>query len=153
MPGSSRLSREFLTIGAVFYYRDFEGHTETKDRYFIVVGANETQFFCFTTSTSQRLIDNPYLASQVTPIIPRGCECFRKSCVVDCTELVAFDDIQISNYLNSRRVTLEGMLSDERLRWIAQTVKKSVVLNARERRVVQDALAQYWEQSEAPPEE
>ena len=163
MPSSSRLSRELLTTGAVFYYRDFEGHTETKDRYFIVVGANEgtclhilpevfneTQFFCFTTSTSERLIYSPSLASQATPIIPKGSECFRKPCVVDCTELVAFDDIQISSYLNSRRVTLEGTLSGERLRWIARTVKKSAVLNERERRVVQDALAEYWERDAEP---
>ena len=150
MPSSSRLSRELLTTGAVFYYRDFEGHTETKDRYFIVVGANETQFFCFTTSTSERLIYSPSLASQATPIIPKGSECFRKPCVVDCTELVAFDDIQISSYLNSRRVTLEGTLSGERVRWIARTVKKSAVLNERELRVVQDALAEYWERDAEP---
>jgi hypothetical protein len=64
--------------------------------------------------------------------------------------LVAFDDIQISSYLNSRRVTLEGTLSGERLRWIARTVKQSAVLNERERRVVQDALAEYWERDAEP---
>jgi hypothetical protein len=137
----------------VFYYRDFEGHRETKDRYFVVVGSNETQFFCFTTSTSEKLIKNPNLASQITPLIPRGSECFRKSCVVDCTELIAFDDIQISNYLNSRRVTVEGTLSGERLRWIAQAVKNSTVLNEREQGVVQEALAQYWDPSGVPPAE
>lgn len=64
--------------------------------------------------------------------------------------MVAFDDIQISSYLNSRRVTLEGTLSGERLRWIARTVKQSAVLNERERRVVQDALAEYWERDAEP---
>jgi hypothetical protein len=132
----------------VFYYRDFEGHTETKDRYFIVVGSSGTDFFCFTTSTSEWLIENQRLASQVTPVIPMGCECFRKSCFVDCRELLSFDDIQMSSYLNSRRVTIEGTLSTEHLKWIARTVKKSLILNDREISIVKSALSEYWETDE-----
>jgi hypothetical protein len=143
MPGSS-LSRQLLSTGTVFYYRDFEGHTETKDRYFIVIGCDDVSFFCFTTSTSPTLINHRYLSSQVTPLIPQGAECFRKACVVDCTELHAFDDILLSNYLNSRRVTVEGTLSEERLTWIAKTVRDSTVLSEREQSVVRRALHLFW---------
>jgi hypothetical protein len=52
----------------------------------------------------------------------------------------------MSSYLNSRRVTVEGALSDERLAWIARVVKKSEVLNAREQGIVKTALAQFWDQ-------
>jgi hypothetical protein len=144
-PSASALSRRTLSIGTVFYYRDFEGHNLTKDRYFIVVGIGETDFFCFTTSTSEWLIANQRLATQVTPMIPMGCECFRKSCVVDCRELISFDDIRMSNYLRSGRVTVEGTLSPERLRLVAKTVKNSIILNDRERSIVQNALSEHWE--------
>lgn len=139
MSGST-LSRQLLRTGTVFYYRDFEGHTETKDRYFIVVGSDDTNFFCFTTSTSEKLTRNPYLKNQITPVIPKDSECLRKACVVDCTELVAFDDIRLSSYINSKRVTIEGSLSAERLRWISETVKNSTVLNEREQEAVRKAL-------------
>jgi hypothetical protein len=151
-PSSSDLSRRALTAGAVFYYRDFEGHKATKDRYFIVVGFSSTHFFCFTTSTSERLIESQYLASQVTPIIPAGRgECFRKACVVDCRELVSFDDIRMSNYLRSRRVTVEGTLSPEWLKTVARIVKNSIVLNERDKSIVKSGLSDHWEQEEDSP--
>jgi len=142
----SRLSRERLSIGTVFYYRDFEGHTRTKDRYFIVVGTDDTAFFCFTTSTSSYLIDHPYLSSSVTPLIPKGSECFRKDCVVDCTELVVFDDILMSNYLNSGRVTVEGTLSGKGLKLISDVVDKSSVLDERERAMILASLQPFLDE-------
>ncbi len=143
----SRLSRERLSIGTVFYYRDFEGHTRTKDRYFIVVGVDDTAFFCFNTSTSSFLIiGHPYLSSSVTPLIPNGSECFRKDCVVDCTELVVFDDILMSNYLNSGRVTVEGTLSGKGLKLVADVVNKSSVLDERERAMILASLQRLLEE-------
>ena|SRR2546426_758316 len=142
----SRLSRERLSIGTVFYHRDFEGHTRTKDRYFIVVGMDDTAFFCFTTSTSSYLIGHPYLSNSVTPLIPKGSECFRKDCVVDCTELVVFDDILMSNYLNSGRVTVEGMLSRKGLKLVADVVDKSSVLDERERAMILASLQPFLDE-------
>jgi hypothetical protein len=147
-PSSSALSRRTLVAGTVFYYRDFEGHDITKHRYFIVVGFSDTEFFCFTTSTSEWLIENRRLANQVTPVIPMGTECFRKSCFVDCRELLSFDDILMSNYLNSGRVTVEGWLSPETLKSVAKTVKHSIILNDREKAIVKNTLSEHWESDE-----
>ena len=152
-PSSSAIRRRTLTVGTVFYHRDFEGHNVTKDRYFIVVGLSDTDFFCFTTSTSEWVIENPYLSSQITPVIPMGCECFRKACVVDCRELYSFDDILMSNYLNSGRVTVEGALSPERLKLVAKIAKNSIMLNDREIAIVKSALSEHWEPDEESPSE
>lgn len=141
MPQKPPRSRELLDVGTVFYHRQFQGHTETKDRYFIVVGSDDTDFFCLTTSTSQRLISNPKFASEITPVIPSGSECFRKDCVVDCKELHLFDDIVLSSYIGSGRVTVEGTVSEQTLQWITSTVSGSQLLSPREKKAILSNLS------------
>jgi hypothetical protein len=114
----------------------------------MLLGIDDTRFFCFTTSTSEKLMQSRYLADQITPLIPKGSECLRKSCVVHCGELIAFDDILLSNYLRGKRVTIEGKLTDEHLKWIARVVKGSKVLSEREKNIVGRALVQFWVEDE-----
>jgi hypothetical protein len=152
MPASTNLIRRLLSPGKVFYFLDFEGHTQTKDRYFVVVGFSDTHFFCFTTSTTGYLAHDGLLRAQVTPLIPVGCECFPKECFIDCKELIAFDDIMLSSYLNSGRVTIKGILSPERLRMVAKTVKYSIVLNDRDKATIKSALGEHWPDDEPPGE-
>jgi hypothetical protein len=136
------LSRSEVTIGTVLYYRQFQGHTDTKDRYFIVVAMDETHFYCLTTTTSVNFIGNPRFASERTPPIPLGSECFRRECVVDCTELHSLDDILISNYLNSKRVTIDGTISTVTARCILNTSTSNScrLLSPRDKKRISEGL-------------
>jgi len=137
---NSQLSRDRIRPGTVIYHRDFEGFAETKDRYFIVIAATPTDFVCFTTSTSSKVFTNPKLRHNVTDIIPTSRECFRKPCFVDCRELHYFDDIVMSSFLNSGKVTIEGVLSTATVAAIYVTVRSSLALNNREKDLVSSAL-------------
>lgn len=129
MKFDSRKSRQLLEIGTVFYHREFDGHTETKDRYFVVAAIDETTFHCFTTTTSELVINNPRLKTETTSLIPKGATCLPKECVIDCREIHTFDDILMTNRINTGRVTVEGKLPAEYLRQLATTIRGTRTLD------------------------
>jgi len=129
MKSDSRRSRQLLKVGTVFYHREFEGHSETKDRYFVVAAVDDASFHCFTTTTSEFVIKNPHLKTEVTALIPKGSACLPKECVIDCRELHSFDDILMTNRLSANRVTIEGSLPVEYLRELATTIRGTRTLD------------------------
>ena len=126
----SRKSRSELEVGTVIHYRDFEGKTGQKDRYFIVVAIDENSFYCFTTTTQTYLLESDRFKAEASPIIQAGSTCLPKKCVVDYRNLHRFDDIVMTNRLTTNRARVIGHLPDSILIMIKDGVKNSKLLPA-----------------------
>lgn len=140
MPCPSQKSRSTLDIGSVFLHFGFDGHTQVKDRYFVVVASESCSFLCFTASTQAYLTANPKFRTEVTPAIRARDECFPKDCVIDCRNLIPFDDVLLSSYLTSGRVKPVGALSLAGVAAILKTVQASRILALKDKRIVAEAL-------------
>ncbi len=92
-----------LDPGAAIFHEKFEGAQGLKDRYFLVIH-NEPPFVeCFTTTTVDHPQRQPKLTTEFFEIVAGEC-CLPKRCFVDFRNIYAFDDIQLSSYLRSKRV-------------------------------------------------
>jgi hypothetical protein len=134
---ASRRSRQDLEIGAVFFYRNFEDSVEVvKDRHFLVVHADDRNFYCFTAATQTYFDVNPRLKNEATPLIPKGCAGLPKPCRIDCRFLYEFDDIVLSNRLNTNRARVEGIMSGAYLQLVRDTVFNGKVLERQKKDMV-----------------
>jgi hypothetical protein len=141
MSASSK-SRQLLSVGTIFFHREFECNDGTvKDRYFVVVGSDETSFHCLTTSTQEYLRATARFSTETSCIIDAGTTALPKTCVVDCRFLYAFDDIIMSNRLSTGRASVVGQLPNEYLESVYEGVKSSRVLETKKKAPVLGTLA------------
>jgi len=77
---------------------------------------------------------------ETSGIIDGGTTCLPKTCVVDCRFLHLFDDILMSNRLNTGRVYVVGELPIEHLQSICDTVQASKVLERNKKPAIIEAL-------------
>ena len=137
---SSWTSRQQLKVGTVFFHRQFECHDGSiKDRYFVVVRIDSSAFYCFTAST-QEYLRTPVFASEVSCLIKRGTTCLPKDCVIDCRFIEKFDDILMSNRLNTNNACVHGQLPPYLLQSIHDAVSTSRLLEKKKKRPILESL-------------
>jgi hypothetical protein len=121
-----------LETGAIIFYEKFEGHEETKDRYFVIISNKAALVECFTTTTQLHAKNSPKLANEYCEILEGEC-CLPKRCFVDFRSIYPFDDIQLGSRLRSKSVKRLGCLVPELLSRIRASLANSRSLSPDEK--------------------
>lgn len=129
-----------LEIGSVVFHEKFDGHNGLKDRYFIVVLNESPSVQCFTVTTQPHAETKPRLATEFCQIATGEC-CLPKRCFVDFRRVYSFDDIQMSSWINSKRVKEIGFLPDELIARIEESLHRSRMLSDAEKEPLLRGLA------------
>lgn len=128
-----------LETGDVLFYERFRGHTELKDRYFVVLVNGGELLICLTTTTRNWPQEVPRLATEFVEV-SRGESCLPKSCFIDLRNAQEFQDTVINSKLRAGTVKVLGTLPVAVLSRLRDTLAGTKSLSLNEKRQFIDAL-------------